>query len=198
MKFTFAGDVNTGKSSILFNYENNVFNESIGPSIGIDFFTKMINVNNKNVKLFIWDTVGQERYRAITKSYFRGVCGIFLVYSVDKRNTFYNLEKWLKNIKTDTNVPVIFLIANKIDLHDNNFTCVTTEEGKEFAENHGLYYFETSAKSGYNIEKIFTKMAETVLEKVNNKEIELKHSNGVKLNEDGHNQVVKTKSYFCC
>ena len=106
MKFTLVGDPHTGKSSILNYYINDRYDSFISPSIGIDFGTKNLKLETQNntnlVKLFIWDTVGQERYNSITKSYFRGVAGIFLVFSLNNYNSFRNLEKWVKDINENS------------------------------------------------------------------------------------------------
>ena len=222
MKFTIVGDPHTGKSSILNTFINNKFDPMISPSVGIDFGIKNMNIktNNNNVeknnkvKLFIWDTVGQERYFSITKSYFRGVSGIFLVFSLNNIVSFRNLEKWLEEIKNSNankNI-VIFLIGNKSDLkYENNDSfiktivtnqwVVTDQEISNFIEKYNLQYYETSAKLDQNIEFIFEDMIRRILDKVEQKEILLddtRYVSGIKLNENSENyQIVKTK-HSCC
>ena len=222
MKFTIVGDPNTGKSSILNTYINNRFDPMISPSVGIDFGIKNIevdtnynNIKKKNtVKLFIWDTVGQERYFSITKSYFRGVSGIFLVFSLNNITSFRNLEKWLEEIifsETDKNI-VIFLIGNKSDLkYENNNSLlknivtnqwvVTDKEIYNFIERYNLQYYETSVKLDQNIEFIFEDMVKTILDKVENKEIQLddtRYVSGIKINKKYNNfQIIKTKDSCC-
>ena len=222
MKFTIVGDPHTGKSSILNTFINNNFDPMISPSVGIDFGIKNMDITTSNnnvkknnkVKLFIWDTVGQERYFSITKSYFRGVSGIFLVFSLNNLASFRNLEKWLEEIKNSNenkNV-VIFLIGNKSDLKYEDSTSfikkfvtnqwfVTDQEISNFIDKYNLQYYETSAKLDYNIEYIFEDMVRRILDKIEQKEILLedtRYVSGIKLNDKSENfQIVKTKNACC-
>jgi Ras-related protein Rab-2A len=111
--------------------------------------------------LQIWDTAGQESFRSITRSYYRGAAGTLLVFDVTRRDTFNNLTKWIDeaNLNAGTDVTVI-LVANKCDLE--NKRVVTSEEGRRFAEQFGLLYVETSAKLATNVEESFMNCANGV------------------------------------
>jgi Ras-related protein Rab-8A len=114
--------------------------------LGIDFKIKKINVDDKRVKLQVWDTAGQERFRTITQTYYKGAMGIILVYDCTDQQTFNNIQNWLKQIDQHANPNVArVLVANKADRTDR---VIDTEKGKTLAENHGLQFFETSAKNG--------------------------------------------------
>lgn len=121
----------------------------------------MINVADKQIKLQIWDTAGQESFRSITRSYYRGAAGALLVYDITRRDTFKHLGRWLEEARqhSQSNM-VIMLIGNKNDLEHRR--AVSTEEGKAFADKHGLIFMETSAKTAYNVEQAFIGTAEEI------------------------------------
>lgn len=111
-------------------------------------------MDGKTVKAQIWDTAGQERYRAITSAYYRGAVGALLVYDITKRQTFDNVQRWLRELRdhADSNI-VIMMAGNKSDL--NHLRAVPEEDGQALAEREGLSFLETSALEATNIEKAF-------------------------------------------
>lgn len=113
-----------------------------------------VKVDGKTVKAQIWDTAGQERYRAITSAYYRGAVGALLVYDITKRQTFDNVQRWLRELRdhADSNI-VIMMAGNKSDL--NHLRAVAEEDGHAMAEKEGLSFLETSALEATNIEKAF-------------------------------------------
>lgn len=113
----------------------------------------MITIEQKQVKLQIWDTAGQESFRSITRSYYRGAAGALLVYDITRRETFDHLSSWLEDARqhASTNM-VIMLIGNKSDLESRRE--VRREEGEAFAREHGLVFMETSAKTAANVEEV--------------------------------------------
>lgn len=114
----------------------------------------MIQIEGKTVKAQIWDTAGQERYRAITSAYYRGAVGALLVYDITKRQTFDNVQRWLRELRdhADSNI-VIMMTGNKSDLH--HLRAVSEQDGQTLAEKEGLSFLETSALEALNIEKAF-------------------------------------------
>lgn len=117
-------------------------------------FTGYAQIEGKTVKAQIWDTAGQERYRAITSAYYRGAVGALVVYDITKRQTFDNVQRWLRELRdhADSNI-VLMLAGNKSDL--NHLRAVQMQDGQTLAEKEGLSYLETSALEAYNIEKAF-------------------------------------------
>lgn len=113
-------------------------------TIGVEFGTRIIEVARQKIKLQIWDTAGQERFRAVTRSYYRGAAGALMVYDITRRSTYNHLSSWLTDTRNLTNPStVIFLIGNKADLESSRE--VTYEEAKQFADENGLMFCETSA-----------------------------------------------------
>lgn len=114
----------------------------------------LMQVEGKTVKAQIWDTAGQERYRAITSAYYRGAVGALLVYDITKRQTFDNVQRWLRELRdhADSNI-VIMLAGNKADL--NHLRSLPAEDAQILAEKEGLSFLETSALEAFNIEKAF-------------------------------------------
>ena len=141
----------------------------------------MVNLDDKLIKLQIWDTAGQESFRSITRSYYRGAAGALLVYDITRRDTFQHLSRWLEEARqhAQSNM-VIMLIGNKNDLEHRR--AVSTDEGRAFAEAHGLIFMETSAKTAYNVEAAFINTAEKIHGKIVSGEIDASvESHGIKV-----------------
>ncbi|KAI1321631.1 Ras- protein ric2 [Mortierella claussenii] len=157
-KIVLIGESSVGKSNILSRFTQNEFTLESKSTIGIEFATaKSIEIEGKTIKAQIWDTAGQERYRAISVVFYRGAVGALLVYDISKLSTFENLERWLTELRehAGTNV-VVVLVGNKSDLR--HLRAVGTEEGKAFAEKHGLLFLETSALNGTNVQQAFSEV----------------------------------------
>ncbi|GAV78315.1 Ras domain-containing protein [Cephalotus follicularis] len=153
-KIVLIGDSGVGKSNILSRFTRNEFCLESKSTIGVEFATRTLQVDGKTVKAQIWDTAGQERYRAITSAYYRGAVGALLVYDITKRQTFDNVQRWLRELRdhADSNI-VIMMAGNKSDLA--HLRAVPEEDGPSLAEREGLSFLETSALEATNIEKAF-------------------------------------------
>lgn len=141
----------------------------------------MISIDGKQIKLQIWDTAGQEAFRSITRSYYRGAAGALLVYDVTRRDTFNHLTNWLEDARQHSNSNmVIMLIGNKSDLDSRRE--VRKEEGEGFAREHGLIFMETSAKTAANVEEAFINTAKEIYEKIQEGVFDVNNeANGIKL-----------------
>jgi Ras-related protein Rab-2A len=137
--------------------------------------------NSTQVKLQIWDTAGQESFRSITRSYYRGAAGALLVYDITRRDSFQHLGRWLEEAKQHAQENmVILLIGNKNDLEHKR--AVSTEEGKAFADANGLLFLETSAKTAFNVEQAFLNTAQEIYNKIQNGDIDVTNeSAGIKV-----------------
>ena len=150
-KIIFVGDAGVGKTTIINRIMDNQFNEVYEPSIGVDFMSKSIKYKGQNVKLQMWDTAGQEKYKGLIPSYVRNSSIVFVVYDVAVKTSFDNIPKWITFIRTIENTTLV-LCGNKIDLNNRE---VKKEEGEELAKKEGIAFFEVSAKTDENIKNMF-------------------------------------------
>jgi Ras-related protein Rab-1A len=165
-KILLIGDSSVGKTSILLRYTDNKFIGEFQATIGVDFKVATKNIDNKVLKLQLWDTAGQDRFKNIVSTYYRGAQGIFIVFDVTNRVSFTNVSKWYQetiNFLPETTIKL--LIGNKCDL-GLPFRLVTEEEALNLAKKLGIEYIETSAKSSSNVSIIFDKMAASILTRV--------------------------------
>lgn len=154
-----------GKSCLLLQFTDKRFQPVHDLTIGVEFGARLVNVDGKQIKLQIWDTAGQESFRSITRSYYRGAAGALLVYDITRRETFEHLASWLEDARQHANANMtIMLIGNKADLGHRR--AVTVEEGEEFARENGLIFLETSAKTSLNVDEAFIDTAKKIYEKV--------------------------------
>ena len=196
-KYTFKliiiGDSHVGKSSLLMKYVDKNFNENLDTTIGVDFKIKHINLNNQLIDFHIWDTSGQCRFRSLTKLYYRYCYGVLIVFDLSDKQSFINIENWLKDINKYCDVPNIpkILIGNKLDLKSK--IQVSDEEIHKFCSKNNLKYIKTSVKDDINIEKCFIELGEQIQkdrERINKIIYNIK--NHIKL-EDTYNK----KKGFC-
>ncbi|XP_015905799.1 ras-related protein Rab-39B isoform X2 [Parasteatoda tepidariorum] len=169
-----VGDSTVGKSALLRAFTEGKFPEVCDPTVGVDFFARLIEVKEGvRVKLQLWDTAGQERYRTITWSYYRNAVGALLLYDVTRRSSFEHLVEWLFEARRhiEPGRAMFEVVACKIDLESSRV--VTTEEGKAFADSYGLSFIETSAKTGYNLEKAFATISQQIYEKIQTGEFKM-------------------------
>ena len=168
-KVLLLGDSTVGKTCFLLRYCDKTFQDAHLSTIGLDYRVKTMTLkNNKNIKLQIWDTAGQDRFRAITKNYYKGANGIILIYDVTNLQTYENVKNWITQIREETNPNVvIYLAGNKIDIPEEE-RAVKTEEGKEIADEYKLQFKETSAKDGINVNEVFQELVEKI-DEVNSK-----------------------------
>ncbi len=154
-KIIIVGDQGVGKSCLSIKASKNYFEEFYSPTVGFEFLTFNLKVQDKIIRLQIWDTCGQELFRSLINSFYRSTSLAIIVYSIDSDESFKNVEQWLNDIKTQSNPDVkIFLIGNKADLEDKRE--VSKEAGEKFFKDHKLSYFaETSAKTGFNVQNVF-------------------------------------------
>lgn len=168
-KVVLIGDSGTGKSNLLSRFTRNEFNLESKGTIGVEFATRCMQVDGKIVKAQVWDTAGQECYRAITSVYYRGALGALLVYDIAKCLTYENVEHWLKELRKNTNSNiVVMLVGNKSDLR--HLRAVSTEEASAFAQKNGLFFLETSALDSTNVERAFQTVLSQIYQIISHKE----------------------------
>jgi Ras-related protein Rab-2A len=180
-KYIIIGDTAVGKSCLLLQFTDKRFQPVHDLTIGVEFGARMVNIDGKQIKLQIWDTAGQESFRSITRSYYRGAAGALLVYDITRRDTFNHLTTWLDDARqhSSSNM-VIMLIGNKSDLEARRD--VNREEGEAFAREHGLVFMETSAKTAANVEEAFINTAKEIYQKIQDGVFDVNNeANGIKL-----------------
>merc|ERR1719181_1957849 len=179
-KYIIIGDTGVGKSCLLLQFTDKRFRADHDLTIGVEFGARLITIDNKQIKLQIWDTAGQESFRSITRSYYRGASGALLVYDISRRDTFNHLTRWLEEAKQNANASmVIMLIGNKCDLERRE---VSYEEGAQFARQHGLVFRETSAKTSQNVEEAFIQTGRKIHDNIQTGVYDLSNdSSGIKV-----------------
>ena len=218
LKLIVVGNQGTGKSCILNRFVNETFEENYQATIGLDFQSKNITIHDQDVRLILYDTAGQEKFRSLIPMYIREAQIILLIYDISDRESFDSMPKWLTEVMDVKNSESVFaLIGNKIDLE--NERKVTFEEGKKFANDNNFIFQEVSAKNGKNFETLFeTQLFEAVYEKFK-KEFDKRekmgymeeninyetndytnktNDNKVKLESNNNNNINPKKKKKCC
>ncbi len=186
-------DSGVGKSSVILLYIEDYFSDSLMSSIGVDFKTKQIEINDRVIKMQIWDTAGHEKFRTITTSYYKSAHAIIVLYDITDETSFENIKNWMIDIDKFGKQGVLkVLIGNKKDLEKQRK--VTREAGESLANKYGINFFEVSAKDNTNIEELFLDTAKCLLEKNENAIVEDIGTNVV-LNS---NKITLKKKKKCC
>ncbi|KAM7277590.1 hypothetical protein ACFE04_004724 [Oxalis oulophora] len=165
-RFITIGDTAVGKSCLLYQFTSQKFNPLHDITIGVECGSRIVTVHNRPVKIWINDTAGLERFKSITRSYYRDAAGALLVYDITRRETFYHLANWLKEVQeVAKHKMIITLVGSKCDLARKRE--VSTEEGQQFAKEHGLLFIEASAKTCLNVDQAFIMTATNILPNIN-------------------------------
>ena len=159
-KILMLGESQVGKTSLLIRYTDNDFKKSMLPTFGVDVRYKYITNNDNNIRLDLWDTAGQEKFRTITQNYYKGAHGILLVYDITNESTFSTLKNWMEDIRGNSEAEIV-IIGNKLDLEKDRKVDKKTLES--FADEYKLPFFETSALTGEGVEEAFNKLKDNLL-----------------------------------
>ena len=166
-KILLLGDCNVGKTSFILRYTEDKFEDTHISTIGVDFKTKLFNLNSEEIlKLQIWDTAGQDKFKSITKNYFRGSNGIILMYDITSSYSFVNIKNWITQIRDSVgDNTCIIIVGNKSDLEDSRE--INIEKGFILANEYKLSFFESSAKENMSVNEIFESLISQMLRKYN-------------------------------
>jgi len=163
-KIALIGDSGIGKTSILIRFVDDSFKNETSSTIGVDFKLVSFRIEDKLAKMQIWDTCGSERFKALTSSFIKSCSVFMLVFDLTRQKSFLNLESWIKLIKENVNPKLLCLVGNKADLEDQRQ--VTLEEAIKFSNKHELKYMETSARTNFGIENLFSYIAEKLYDDI--------------------------------
>ena len=208
LKIILLGEVFTGKTSLINAYTKEKFNPEVNTTTSPSYFSKLITVGNQTILVNIWDTAGQEKFRSMNKIYIKKSNIVLFIYDITRKKTFKELSFWVKYVENCIGKDnIIFcVVGNKLDLFDKEeelkqknfeFDLVDTEEAREFANNIGAEYLETSAKeSGASFVKFLDKIIGQYVEKYMNFVKNNKETKGIQL-DDGKD-LSKQKKNKCC
>ena len=164
-KIVLIGSSGVGKTAVVQRFVDDYFGDDFQSTVGVEFKSTTVVIEDETIRLSIWDTAGQERYRSISKAYFRNAVGAILVFSVDNDHSFNDLEQWVNDFYSLASPnAVVFLIGNKIDMVAERK--ITENNALAFAERHDIEYLETSAKDSINIEEVFVRLTRKIHQKV--------------------------------
>ena len=163
-KLVIIGDSYVGKTNIMSKYLNNEFHDDSKATVGVEFGSKLFNMEGHKIKTQIWDTAGQERYKSITNAYYKGALGALVVYDITRKETFNSVDRWISDLTAVADKKIsILVIGNKSDLEDQRQ--ITKEQGQEKGKSFNAAFLETSASSGNNVEKAFEMLVKEVYDK---------------------------------
>lgn len=205
-KLLIIGDQGVGKSCILSQFADNFYTPNSIMTAGIDFKTKKIKIDNKEVKLQIWDTAGQEKYRSITQSFYKNAMGVFIVFDLTSQESFDNIKNWIRQVKNHAHADVYkMLLGNKCDVEVDKK--IPKDQIAELVNELNIEYYETSAKANVNINEAFYQIAKQIKAKAQKDEQNNENSSATKtprysLNNSTSNND-KTRDYSgksggCC
>ncbi|KAK4695950.1 Ras-related protein Rab-5C, partial [Lecanoromycetidae sp. Uapishka_2] len=191
VKLVLLGEAAVGKSSLVLRFVNNDFQENKEPTIGAAFLTQKSHLPHRTIKFEIWDTAGQERFASLAPMYYRNAQSALVVYDLTKPTSLVKAKHWVAELQRQASPGIVIaLVGNKLDLTNDseggaeanntgegdtegdteaaeesgNARKISTKEGRDYAEEEGLLFFETSAKTGVNVQEVFTAIANAIPE----------------------------------
>lgn len=198
-KVVVVGSSGVGKTAIVQRLIDNTFIEDTQSTVGVEFKSFSVESDGFVCKLSIWDTAGQEKFRSVSKAYFRNAVGAVLVFALDDIDSFQELNGWINDL-TSLAAPnaAILLVGNKADLTEKR--SITENEALDFAKRYNVEYIEASAKDGQNVKETFTRLAKIITDKIKSNEIQgtFQSSSAPPISQLNKDLASKNKSGGCC
>lgn len=203
-KYIIIGDSAVGKSKLLLRFTDNTYKEEFQCTVGVEFGCRNLEINNKIIRIQIWDTAGMENFRSITRSYYKNSICALVVYDICNRESFNNIEKWILDCKKNAPKSINFVIVgSKLDLEQQRQ--VPIQDGIELSTKYNSLFYECSAKTGINIDDIFINSAKLIYENIKKGKYNLNdESCGIKKgNQISNNSIIDSinttkKKKNCC
>ena len=187
LKYIIIGDAYVGKSNLLLRYTRGQFKPEYQLTLGAEFGAKSVKIRDQIYRIQIWDTAGQENFRSITRNYYKSSSCALVVYDITSRDSFNSINSWIEACKNQSPKTIFFvLIGNKSDLEERRE--VSKEEGQELADKLGVLFYETSAKTGDNVNELFRDSADEIAKKIEKNLYNLDDDEcGIKLGKNKNN-----------
>jgi small GTP-binding protein len=163
-KVIILGDSSVGKSSICTRFSENKYNNNYDMTIGVEFSSKIINIENKKIKLQIWDTAGQEQFRSMIQSYYRNTSGAIICFDITNKKSFESVKYWIDELNKQSNKAEIILVGTKADLEKKRV--IDKKDAINFAAIYNIYYIEVSSLKNDNIIELFNNLATSIYKKI--------------------------------
>ncbi|CAD8052832.1 unnamed protein product [Paramecium sonneborni] len=206
MKIIIVGDSGVGKTNLVIRFTQQTFLDNSKPTVGVELFSRNIDIMGKTIKAQVWDTAGQEKFRAITHAYYRGAVGAMICYDITKEQSFLNVEKWMDELRDhgDNNL-MMMLIGTKCDLESKRV--VRSDDGVQKAQQYNMPFLETSSLKAINVGKAFSVLLEKIyigFDKQGQeylKRASLKLSSepiGIQMSEQNKIETTNNKKRQCC
>ena len=206
LKIILIGESSVGKTSIIKRYIDNKFNNDCKSTISASIEKKLYRIDNDNIlELNIWDTAGEEKYRTVTKQFYKDSHGALIIYDITKKETFEKINSWLNELR-ELSPPdiIVFIIGNKNDLNQKRE--INFNETKIFSENNHISFYEVSAKNGNNVDAVFQVLSNKIFEKMKeeenneNKYLRRGERGSIEINKKNFNKKINNnnKKEYCC
>ncbi len=200
IKLIIIGDSDVGKTTLIYRYTDNYFNEEISPTVGLDNKVKKLNIQGLQAKIQIWDTAGQEKYDSLTSQLYKNTDGIILVFDLTNNTSFISIKKYIEKIKKNCDHKIKkLLVGNKVDMKDG--IKVNKKDIYDLCKNNCLKYNDVSAKENINVEKAFRTIIDSIIEKKSVEELIADYGikeQQVSLSGSGMNSMAGQTKKKCC
>ena len=177
IKIIMLGDSGVGKTSLIYKYNDpdyEISQQDTKATIGYEYITIEREIEGTKATVYLWDTMGQDKFNSIAKTYFRNAAGVIFIYDITNRKSFDSLSEWVRQVDDSSDEAIPIVIGNKVD--KEKYRQVTRMEGEKFAQENNAAFYEVSANTGYNIKNAIDLLLSVVFKNIYDKSISLKYT----------------------